>query len=526
MVARGIRRNIAALFLSLTVALPAKDVSQYQVGDTIETDVITPIALRVTDNHAIEALNAQAVTEVPAIFQFNAAVISEIEMGLRSQLGSMRTNFLETMASVFKVSRLDTESISSPRFQMLFATFTNQHREFPRLAALIPLWAEDKPDDDVIVRFQEPLREIMKSRIRPDPLDSEPLVGPKLRFVTNSYPSEPLLAADVEKPTTAIEATSVPALSQARAAFLTNFTSDDLTEIQFLAALLRPNCLLEADWTSQARARYVDAHTTIQRFEPGDKLATRGQVADEKIIAALQLLRTMNVIPLVTPPTPPPAEPQPVAPVAAQETPAPVTVATTVSTPTPMLSIWWVAMAPALFALGWWLAKRNRRGVLLPARIAGGGERAAVVECPTCQEEIIIPAATVRALMKTSGDDWQERALLAEHRAHEAHEVIRRGTWKQFSHWLRRRFVRRLITDRTQLLDSQQAAADEMAELERRLDELHAPLQDRLRTYELRVAELEKSLAQKDSQSRDLIQAKIRLTRQHLEAERARSQMN
>jgi uncharacterized protein YhaN len=54
---------------------------------------------------------------------------------------------------------------------------------------------------------------------------------------------------------------------------------------------------------------------------------------------------------------------------------------------------------------------------------------------------------------------------------------------------------------------------------------LHAPLQERLRAYEKRVVDLEQSLEAMNSQNRDLIHAKIRLTRQHLEAERARSHM-
>ena len=62
-----------------------------------------------------------------------------------------------------------------------------------------------------------------------------------------------------------------------------------------------------------------------------------------------------------------------------------------------------------------------------------------------------------------------------------------------------------------------------MTEMERRLDELHAPLQDRLRAYEQWVAELEKSLAAKDQENRELIKAKIHFTRQQLAAARARN---
>ena len=73
------------------------------------------------------------------------------------------------------------------------------------------------------------------------------------------------------------------------------------------------------------------------------------------------------------------------------------------------------------------------------------------------------------------------------------------------------------------MLDAQKSAADELAELERRLDELHAPLQERLRAYEKRVVELELSLAAKGQENRQLLEAKIQLTRKQIEAERTRT---
>ena len=69
------------------------------------------------------------------------------------------------------------------------------------------------------------------------------------------------------------------------------------------------------------------------------------------------------------------------------------------------------------------------------------------------------------------------------------------------------------------------SAAADLAELEKRLDELHTPLQERLRAYEKRVAELEKSLAAKGKENRQLLEAKIQLTRKQMETERARSEI-
>jgi cob(I)alamin adenosyltransferase len=68
------------------------------------------------------------------------------------------------------------------------------------------------------------------------------------------------------------------------------------------------------------------------------------------------------------------------------------------------------------------------------------------------------------------------------------------------------------------MLDTQKRAAAEMTELEDRLEKLHAPLQDRLRAYQARISELEKELATKGEENRELTKAKIQLVRKQLAA--------
>ena len=97
-----------------------------------------------------------------------------------------------------------------------------------------------------------------------------------------------------------------------------------------------------------------------------------------------------------------------------------------------------------------------------------------------------------------------------------AHDAIRSGVVSQ----LKEKAVSSLVTQRSDMMNAQQAAAAEMAELERRLSELHTPLQDRLRAYEGKIADLEKALAAKGEENRELIKAKIELMRKQLEVER------
>ena len=85
---------------------------------------------------------------------------------------------------------------------------------------------------------------------------------------------------------------------------------------------------------------------------------------------------------------------------------------------------------------------------------------------------------------------------------------------------LKEKAMSSLVSQRSDMMEAQHAAAAEMAELERRLNELQTPLQDRLRAYEGRIADLEKALAAKGEENRELIKAKIALMRKQLDAER------
>jgi len=86
--------------------------------------------------------------------------------------------------------------------------------------------------------------------------------------------------------------------------------------------------------------------------------------------------------------------------------------------------------------------------------------------------------------------------------------------------------VRELAAQRRQLLAAQQEAAAELAALVRRLEQMQAPMLERLRAYEERLRELQTELAEQTEQNRELLKLKIEMTRRQIESERGRIHFN
>ena len=78
--------------------------------------------------------------------------------------------------------------------------------------------------------------------------------------------------------------------------------------------------------------------------------------------------------------------------------------------------------------------------------------------------------------------------------------------------------VQGLYSQRKALLETQEAAHRQLAELEARLGVLHVP--DRIQAYEKRIAELEKELETRSGEVRELTSATLLLLRRKLEEEK------
>jgi len=255
---------------------------------------------------------------------------------------------------------------------------------------------------------------------------------------------------------------------------------------RYVASFLQFNCRLEEDLTEKLRAQQTEALWVSAEYQANDVIARAGQMVDGKILAAIQAILEKQAEAKLK-------EAAALALIQDREAREQIK----------WLGIIGGAVTLALVLVTWQWWRRRREASLLPVLAGGEGITANSPEAAA----------------------WQLRALEAERRAERAQEAIRAGVVTQVSTVLKEELVHGLLAQRRELIDAQRAAATEMEALEKRLDEIHAPLQERLNAYEARIAELEKALAAKDEQNRELIKAKIALVRQQLEAERAKGQV-
>ena len=170
---------------------------------------------------------------------------------------------------------------------------------------------------------------------------------------------------------------------------------------------------------------------------------------------------------------------------------------------------WWIAGALVSIAilLGW-LVVSFRRSVLAAPR----------ARMPTAV--LNLPPGTEPALGSTL------RTLAGGALSEPVAEALREKIASDLTEFAKQRLVQGLYSQRKELADTQQNAAAEMAELEERLERIHAPLQDRLRAYETRIAELEKELTRKGEENSELIKAKIQVTQNQMAVVKSRVDLN
>ena len=497
-----------SLVLMLAGSLAARELSEYRLGDTIEADITTPVSLRVVDTEGTAALKVKEALRVPSIFRFDPATADAVEEDFRVAFTNTRSNFLGQVQARFDRRKLDEADLTTEKFQQLVGAMLQQKKTLPFTTNLAELWARGDSGHGIQSSVLARLREIMERPIRPDFLPAGFKLSGQVWLVTVTNREQPLTLDEAETNGSSLARTNVLVLSRVRKALLSTFPPEQDAMARAAAAAIRLNCLPDAALTQEARGRQTEPLFAADHYEAGQVIAHRGQIVDAKIRAAIdQLLERTAVAQLQ------------------RQVGEKQAVAETIRHRNERLWAGLVGLTLVLISVSWRLVRKRKALSLLPARVADGGSSAAVIACPSCDETIVIPAGALTATPENV-DTWQKRAFAAEQRAERAHAAIRAGVLTQFAGWLRHTFVRSLISQRSQMIDTQKSAAAEMAEMERRLNELREPLQERLRAYEQRIAELEQSLSAKNEENRELLQAKIKLTRQRLQAEREGNLLN
>jgi hypothetical protein len=101
--------------------------------------------------------------------------------------------------------------------------------------------------------------------------------------------------------------------------------------------------------------------------------------------------------------------------------------------------------------------------------------------------------------------------------------AVRAGIIANLSWWLKQKVVQRLVSDRAQLLATQQAAANKMAAVDERLARIERQIQQINQEYEQRIDVLLKELITAKDENRELIRAKIALVKAEMEKARLKA---
>jgi hypothetical protein len=431
----------------------------------------------VVDQEETAALKLREAGKVPVVCRYWTNSADEVEERFRAAFSETRTKFLGTVEAAFNRKKLGEPGLAGAKFQKLIASFQKQNKAFPVTTNVAVLWASGQSDRVLQSSLSTILREAMARPIRGG--------KPPVKF---SYSARLLAMGDNKQPFTLEDAdrfgfnvlrTNIATLARAKEELTQSVPAEELVTARFLASLMKTNCSPDPELTRQAQERRIAPLYAADRYEPGQLIVKQGEVIDRKMKAALEQI----------------AEKTALVQVQLQQQPSRSAQAT-VGTDRGL----WIAAGAggmAFVALLFWVARRRQTTTLLPARVPGTALQSTTVACPSCAEEIVITAPIPRP------QEFSPRARL-----------------------MLVRIFQRLLLQRETLRSTQDEAAAEISRLEERLKKVQAPLEDRLRAYEQRIGELQRELAQKGDENRELINAKIELARQQIEIEKSRMELN
>jgi len=460
---------VSALALFCAVSVHAKDLAAYQIGDTAGENITTPMPLDVIDAEATAARKSAEALKTPAIFRSypDGFITNAMAAGLHAAFAANRSNFLTALNAGFSTALLDSNTIASARFAGFLADFNGKSKAFPVDANLAASWAAGDAGLDTEHHFLAALLQMTHRAIRADDLPDGFVLGDTLMLVPASSPSEPLTLAEAELHGKRITQNNMTPVTRLQMLFRRNFPEDEQGLARALSVYFKPNCTADTNLTQQARDRDVRQLVVVDHYDAGQAIVQRGATIDSKTKAALVALNEKLM---------PDQLNRQIAAAREQVEQQQLQLRTRNEWLAAALAVVSVIAAAAVF-----FARRQsrsrRQNDLLPVRV---GQASAI------QTELAPQLARV----------------------------------------IKEALVQELAAQRHELLTAQQCAAAEIADLVRRLDKLQAPMHERLQIYETQIQKLEKELAARTEENRELLKMKIEMIRQQLESERARGRVD
>jgi hypothetical protein len=497
---------------ALDVSIP-----EYRTGDVVGSDITAPFEFAVVNPAQTERLREQELKKIPAVYRYNPRVGVEAEERFGRTFSRTRVLFLESMEQAAGRRALDDAIIAHPSFWRFVDWFTARHPDFPLTTNLAKAWAREDDNDAVQVTLQSALRETMARYIRP-PVDDGP---PELQIVTADSTTTRLTLADLVGASRTVESSATLTLPEAREDVVRRCGAIDPELGAFIATFVRENLSLD-DWlTAQKRQHRAAELVVFDQYSPGQLVARTGQLVDARTKAALDVLAAAAKRQQVRAHAEPAAE-------ADQLGGRVLALWADVQNATrqhPAL----IAIVATLVVVVLWRLLTNRTASVPPP----ASEAYTVVMNPSRNETVFLPAGTSAETTSfaspsvtlieggATGTPWQMQLREAEQRAEELLALVRAGLAPHLARELTHKLVQELVCQRATLLRAHQLAEQEIVALEKRFEKVYRELQQRVEVSEKRTSDLEKELAAKGEQTRELMKATILLTQQKLDTKKA-----
>jgi hypothetical protein len=468
---------LAAMLCSALPAVGAPN--DYKLGEVAVEDVITPVPLLVVNPEATEALKQKVSQQVLFVVRSTPQTAAEAEAQLRESIASTRVTFLAIFKRALEGRAADASDVDTPLFTRMIAEVAREAPKDLPFDQLAPLWVRGQSDEPIVESLLQPIREVMSQPIVVSKTDATFPANQSVRLLPVKNANEPPTPGELNNPGQTLSSGKVLSLWRAKRVVETYFPAGQEDMGRFASSFVRPNAYPDPALTEILRAKRLEGITVNDSYDAAQVIVRRGQVIDRKALSALAVMREKSAIGMLQ-----------------TKLEQEKTVSGRITQQTKWIAGGLGVVCVALLLILWRLRARPSTA-LVPV----GADPALAGWDP-------------RAL--PGGDEWRARALVAEGKVERAHEAIRTGMLG----WMREKIFRTLSRHRAELLSAQQKAELEMRELEQRLEQLHTPLQERIVAYEKRIEELEKDLAAKGEENRQLIGARISVARQQLNVAR------
>ena len=516
----------------ICVSLQAGAAPAYSIGDKADHDIVATVPFDVVDDQATVALKNSQAQGIAAIYHQYNGQTNAMARNFLAAFEQAHQSFSKAVAAAYHLPTIDNATIEASDFGYLVTAYNVQHKKFPLTTELAVTWARGGSGADLRDKWLKLLLAAMRQPVQPDKVPAHFVFRKKIRVLPVKNVNEKFTFSYAWRFGHIISKDNLPTISSVRTKFRRQFSEADQPLAGALAQFLQPDCFPDTAITREARDYSVRQIVVSDHFDTGQVIVHRGDTIDAQALAALTAMDKAMV---------------------------PGTLNQQVE----------AEQQQAQQERDLAQAERERaQAEQQAAQLAQQQQQQAQVDRALAQNQADQERAQANAMRQQAlnaqelaqqtrvRNEWLVTALggvsvlallilwrfVAQQRRAGARlvPVNASGALRRLeptsspaaelapylAQTLKDALVQGLAAQRAELLEAQRQAAVEIAELVHRLDALQAPMQDRIRAYQERIQELQKDLAERTAENRELLKMKIEMMRRQIEAERGRVTFN